>query len=120
MPDSPLRAGSRHSLGEPLPHQLAGSEYTALSASCDFNPNIASDTMENYLTFRLAMFHSEVRLYLLLTHSPLSLLFTQNFLLIGTLCKQQTPFDLHVLGTSPAFTLSHDQTLSAKFCKTEL
>jgi hypothetical protein len=29
-----------------------------------------------------------------------------------TLCKQQIPLDLHVLGTSPAFTLSHDQTLS--------
>ena len=28
------------------------------------------------------------------------------------LCKQQIPLDLHVLGTSPAFTLSHDQTLS--------
>ena len=78
--------------------------------------------MENYLTFRLAMFHSEVRLYLLLTRSPLSLLFTQKCPKFGLnklnpyirdpLCKQQTPFDLHVLGTSPAFTLSHDQTLS--------
>ena len=26
-----------------------------------------------------------------------------------------TPFDLHVLGTPPAFTLSQDQTLQKKF-----
>ncbi len=32
-----------------------------------------------------------------------------------TLCRQQIPLDLHVLGTSPAFTLSHDQTLSKQY-----
>ena len=83
MAGRPLRPATRHCLGGLLPRQLAGSEYTALSATCVFNPNIASDTMENYLTFRLAMFHSEVRLYLLLTHSPLSLLFTQKRLSLG-------------------------------------
>ena len=30
------------------------------------------------------------------------------------MCYTQIPFDLHVLGTSPALTLSHDQTLSTK------
>jgi hypothetical protein len=30
------------------------------------------------------------------------------------MCYTQVPFDLHVLGTSPALTLSHDQTLSTK------
>ena len=51
-------------------------------------------------------------LYLLLTRSPLNLLFTQISHVWVSLCKQQIPLDLHVLGTSPAFTLSHDQTLS--------
>ena len=37
----------------------------------------------------------------LLTRSPLSLL-----------PKKQAPFDLHVLGTPPAFVLSQDQTLN--------
>ena len=36
----------------------------------------------------------------LLTRSPL-----------GTKPKSRTPFDLHVLGTPPAFVLSQDQTL---------
>ena len=59
------------------------------------------------------MSYKEAYLYLLLTRLPLNLLFTQKFPLYGnTLCKQQIPLDLHVLGTSPAFTLSHDQTLS--------
>ena len=71
--------------------------------------------MENYPAFRQAMFHSIVRPYLLLTRSPLNPLSTQNSPFEGeTLCRQQIPLDLHVLGTSPALTLSHDQTLSTK------
>ena len=42
----------------------------------------------------------------LLTRPPLSFIFFDESLLWGT------PFDLHVLGTPPAFILSQDQTLS--------
>ena len=67
--------------------------------------------MENYSTFRWAMLHKEAYSYLLLTRSPLNLLFTLKSKKASK-CKKQVPLDLHVLGTSPAFTLSHDQTLS--------
>ena len=42
--------------------------------------------------------------YALLTRSPLKIEPKLNF-----------PFDLHVLGTPPAFVLSQDQTLTKKF-----
>ena len=42
----------------------------------------------------------------LLTRSPLS-----------NLPKEITPFDLHVLGTPPAFVLSQDQTLKKLYLK---
>ena len=44
----------------------------------------------------------------LLTRSPLS-----------DLPKEITPFDLHVLGTPPAFVLSQDQTLKKLYLKAE-
>ena len=47
----------------------------------------------------------------LLTRPPLSLLMILAEASIG----EQTPFDLHVLGTPPAFILSQDQTLMLKF-----
>ena len=116
MTDSPLRAVSRHRLGRPLPHQLAGSKYATLFVICIFNPNIASDSMGNYPTFRWAMSRKEVCSYSLLTRSPLNQRSTQKHRIVRiisiSLCRPQAPFDLHVLGTSPAFTLSHDQTLS--------
>lgn len=80
------------------------------------------------------MSYKEAYLYFILTRLPLNLLFTQNpspldksrgfslfdkgdfFILRDASCKQQIPLDLHVLGTSPAFTLSHDQTLSTNDC----
>jgi hypothetical protein len=42
--------------------------------------------------------------YALLTRSPL-----------GIVPKQNSPFDLHVLSTPPAFVLSQDQTLHKSF-----
>ena len=42
----------------------------------------------------------------LLTRSPL-----------GIQPKSNTPFDLHVLGTPPAFVLSQDQTLEFNLCQ---
>jgi hypothetical protein len=83
----PLRSPSRHSLGEPLPHQLADSPQAALKAI-----NLYSfETIRNYLLFREAIPDFEVRTYVLLTRLPVAL---------------ASPLDLHALSTPPAFILS--------------
>ena len=45
----------------------------------------------------------------LLTRPPLSVTRTSSSKLVSV--QRNTPFDLHVLGTPPAFVLSQDQTL---------
>jgi hypothetical protein len=91
---SPLEAPNRHSLGKPLPYQLAdGAQATSL-ASCDFR---ISSTLRIVLPFgRLC---STKGMFLGITH-PFA---------VGL-----NPLDLHVLGTPPAFILSQDQTLQLK------
>ena len=56
--------------------------------------------MRYYPPFRTAIPHYWVDSYVLLTRLPLGL---------------ATPFDLHALGTPPAFILSQDQTLKKNF-----
>jgi hypothetical protein len=48
-------------------------------------------------------------IHVLLTRPPLTLNFPPP-----KLCSIKSPFDLHVLGTPPAFVLSQDQTLHIK------
>jgi hypothetical protein len=87
----PLGTPNRHSLGKPLPYQLADGAQAAPLASCDFS---LAATWSIILPFgRLS---STKGTFLGITH-PFA---------VGL-----NPLDLHVLGTPPAFILSQDQTL---------
>ena len=89
---SPLGAPNRHSLGRPLPYQLADGAQAALLASCDFNLAITLG-----ITPSFDGICPTKRTFLGITH-PFA---------VGL-----NPLDLHVLGTPPAFILSQDQTLN--------
>ena len=102
----PLRPATRHSLGEPLPHQLAdrprapqeavacatfGFEEMSLLTTCGINSPFGE----------LSPTSRQIP-HVLRTRSPL------NNICIAT---NIVPFDLHVLSTPPAFVLSQNQTL---------
>ena len=83
----PLRSPRRHSLGKPLPYQLADTEQADPKAI-----NLYSvETILYYPTFRWAIRDFLVRTYLLLPRLPVAL---------------AGPIDLHALSTPPAFILS--------------
>ena len=64
--DRALTPPKRHSLGKPLPYQLADIPQAAPKAI-----NLYSyETIPNYLTFRLVMRDFGVRTYVLLPRSP--------------------------------------------------
>ena len=103
----PLRSPTRRRLGEPLPHQLADGTQVPPKANCSFshrflNPETTCGISNPFglLSHTLGQVTNA-----LLTRSPLG-----YFVLL-----QSTSFDLHVLGTPPAFILSQDQTLRKKF-----
>ena len=105
MADHPLRPATRLSLGEPLPRQLAdGPQPTpqaiGLESSQPFSLSSKAGGLPGIsLPFeRLSLSRGHVS-YVLLTRAPL-----YSALLLFA-------FDLHVLGTPPAFVLSQDQTL---------
>ena len=109
----PLRPATRHSLGEPLPHQLADRPraHPETSAFTDFH----SGTMPSPVTCGinppfggLSPISGQVA-HVLLTLAPLT---TQ------CIATPNNPFDLHVLSTPPAFVLSQNQTLQKKVCDT--
>ena len=102
MADRPLRPATRRCLGEPLPHQLAdrprdpprAPEYF-FTRPCD---RVKASGISRRFQ-RLSRSLGQVS-HVLLTRSPLSPGASSRF-----------SFDLHVLGTPPAFVLSQDQTL---------
>ena len=65
----PLRSPRRHSLGEPLPHQLADIEQAHLEA-INLYP---VGTIKYYPSFRMAIPDFKVDTYLLLPRLPVSL-----------------------------------------------
>ena len=89
--DHPLRPATRQSLGKPLPYQQADRNKADL-----FPPELYS--CENYGTLAnlSAGYFPEKGTFLAITHPFATLL---------------QAYDLHVLGTPPAFVLSQDQTL---------
>ena len=99
--DRPLRPATRRCLGEPLPHQQADrprgppeAPEHFLCRSCD--QRRASGISHSFPW--LSQSSGQVP-HVLRTRSPLGH------------CPKATSFDLHVLGTPPAFVLSQDQTL---------
>ena len=107
----PLRPATRHSLGEPLPHQLADRPRDHQEApGC---PGFGFARMSSLTTCGINSPFGELSptsrqiSHVLRTLTPL------NFQCIATL---KVPFDLHVLSTPPPFVLSQNQTLRRKFC----
>ena len=102
----PLRPATRHSLGEPLPHQLADRPRAPQKApGC---PGFGFRKMSSLTTCGINSPFGELSptfrqiAHVLRTRSPL------NYFCIAT---KVIPFDLHVLSTPPAFVLSQNQTL---------
>ena len=98
----PLRPATDRRLGEPLPHQLSNQTRGHLSAHKALTVKRCRSTVLCGISSRFQLLSPTERQvsHALLTRSPLS-----------DLPKDITPFDLHVLGTPPAFVLSQDQTL---------
>ena len=105
----PLRPATRHSLGEPLPHQLADRPRVHQEApGC---PGFGVARMPSLTTCGINSPFDELSptsrqiTHVLRTLTPL------DFMCIAT---NEIPFDLHVLSTPPAFVLSQNQTLRKK------
>ena len=98
----PLRPATDRRLGEPLPHQLANQTRDHLSAHKALTSVPCGTKVLCGISSRFQLLSPTERQvsHALLTRSPLS-----------RKPKLSTPFDLHVLGTPPAFVLSQDQTL---------
>ena len=105
----PLRPATRHSLGEPLPHQLADRPRGHQEApGC---PGFGVGKMSSLTTCGINSPFGEL--------SPTSrqiphVLRTLTPLDIICIATNNIPFDLHVLSTPPAFVLSQNQTLREK------
>ena len=99
----PLRPATRHSLGEPLPHQLADRPRTHLEASGLAVPNFSLPTTSGISPAFAELFRtSRQMIHVLRTLAPLLPL---------NIATRQSASDLHVLSTPPAFVLSQNQTL---------
>ena len=106
MTGRPLRPATRHSLGEPLPHQLADRPRGHQEApGCPgfgvaLNPALTTCGINSPFD-ELSPISGQVA-HVLRTLAPLS---------ITCIATNNTPLDLHVLSTPPAFVLSQNQTL---------
>ena len=102
MADQPLSSATDRRLGGPLPHQLANQTRGHLSAIKSLTFKRCHSNVSCGISSRFQLLSPTERQvpHALLTRSPLS-----------NPPKGTTPFDLHVLGTPPAFVLSQDQTL---------
>ena len=108
MAVQPLSPATDRRLGEPLPHQLANQTRGHLSAHKALASRRCLPKVSCGISSRFQLLSPTERQvpHALLTRSPLS-----------QFPKSLTPFDLHVLGTPPAFVLSQDQTLKNLYLK---
>ena len=113
MADHPLRPATRHRLGRPLPHQRADGTRAPLEApACQAEASFPPEALQPWSVWGISppfeglSPSSRQVTHVLLTRSPLSL---PSFFRI-----REAAYDLHVLGTPPAFVLSQDQTLHDK------
>ena len=123
MADRPLRPATDRRLGAPLPHQLANRPQAPPPARLS---SLSSPERIRRISCGIShpfewLFPTAGQItYVLLTRPPLTDLWpptppalplvSQRPVLPG-LEPRFDPFDLHVLGTPPAFILSQDQTL---------
>ena len=109
MAGRPLRPATRHSLGGLLPRQLADRPRTHQEApGC---PGFGIEGMSPLTTCGINSPFGELSptsrqiAHVLRTLAPLSII---------CIATNNTPLDLHVLSTPPAFVLSQNQTLREK------
>ena len=105
----PLRPATRHSLGEPLPHQLADRPRDHQKApGC---PGFDVGKMSSLIICGINSPFGELSptsrqiAHVLRTLAPLDII---------CIATNDIPLDLHVLSTPPAFVLSQNQTLREK------
>jgi hypothetical protein len=103
----PLRPPTRRRLGRPLPYQLADGTQAPPEANKSFRHRFLNPMTTSGISspFELLSQTSGQVTNALLTRSPLG---NPSYEYKGS------SFDLHVLGTPPAFILSQDQTLRKK------
>ena len=98
-----------HGLGEPLPHQLANAPRVHPSAEACASFPLQTMRFEDLcgfsIRFRMLSPSDGQVTHVLLTRPPLDNLSS------GRSFPISISFDLHVLGTPPAFILSQDRTL---------
>ena len=106
----PLSPATDRRLGDPLPHQLSNQTRGHLSAHKALVSRSCGPETLCGISSRFQLLSPTERQvpHALLTRSPLS-----------EVPKGFTPFDLHVLGTPPAFVLSQDQTLKKLYLNSE-
>ena len=111
----PLRPATRHRLGKPLPHQLADRPraHPEASAFTNFSPEVIPPLATCGINSPFGeLSHSSGQVaHVLRTLTPLS---------ITGIATNNTPLDLHVLSTPPAFVLSQNQTLRKEFAPVTL
>ena len=102
----PLRPATRHSLGEPLPHQLADRPRAHREASGLAVPNFELAFTSGISSPFSKLFQTSRQItHVLHTLAPLQ---------FANIATRKSAFDLHVLSTPPAFLLSQNQTLRKK------
>ena len=106
----PLRPATRHSLGEPLPHQLADRPRAYRQAPGLAVPSFSRRITSASISRISALFSALCQTSRKITH----VLHTLSPLLRVSIATNSQSFDLHVLSTPPAFVLSQNQTLQIK------
>ena len=105
MADHPLRPATDRRLGEPLPHQQANQTQAVPKAHKALirRPHAVLDTVSGAYPSLWGTF--------LRVTQPSATRVLPHYVQIIKHRVEALPFDLHVLGTPPAFILSQDQTL---------
>ena len=107
-----------HGLGGPLPHQLTNAPrvHLLVTAEAAFQrQTMRFDDLYGISTcFQMLSPARRQVTHVLLTHPPLTAL---KSISASTEIIKLSSFDLHVLGTPPAFILSQDQTLKLRELK---
>ena len=104
MADRPLRPATHRCLGEQLPHQLANGTR-AHPKAINLSPSCHATGRAYPVLAALSACYPGLPGRLPTCYSPV-----RHWVSQAASCPI-TPFDLHVLGTPPAFVLSQDQTL---------
>jgi hypothetical protein len=111
--DHPLRPATHRSLGRPLPYQQAnGTRAHPQTVAFKKRPPLIHKSEDLWMSFGISIAFAMLSpiqgqiTHVLLTRAPL----------YSPLQAEAFSYDLHVLSTPPAFTLSQDQTLQLNLC----